>query len=147
MSEPLYQTNQQGREAITFTVQGVPQAKGSMRQLMRNGKPIIINASNATATWQRLVSKEAKLHQPALGPYAGAVRVSLDFRFARPRKTKYLEFPQGKDLDKLVRCVFDAMTGVTFRDDVQVCDVAASKRYGNPGVTVGVSPLQEFAEI
>jgi hypothetical protein len=41
-------------------------------------------------------------------------------------KPKYRNaIPQSKDLDKLVRAVFDALTGVAFLDDKQVADIHA----------------------
>lgn len=46
------------------------------------------------------------------------------------------------DLDKLTRAVLDALTGIVYRDDAQVIDVAASKRYGSPGVHVWIVEAQ-----
>jgi len=43
------------------------------------------------------------------------------------------------DLDKLIRCVKDALTGVAWKDDSQVCEVVADKKYGEtPGVNVEI---------
>lgn len=33
------------------------------------------------------------------------------------------------DLDKLVRCLCDALTGVVYRDDSQVVEISVSKRF------------------
>ena len=36
------------------------------------------------------------------------------------------------DIDKLARCALDALTGIVFRDDAQIVDLHATKRYGEP---------------
>ena len=55
------------------------------------------------------------------------------------------KFPISKfdgDVDKLVRAIFDAMTGIVYKDDSQVCDSSEQKRYADgraPGVWVYIS--------
>jgi Holliday junction resolvase RusA-like endonuclease len=83
----------------------------------------------------------------------GAVAVELAFTFARPRghfgrrgglrlsaPTRHAVRP---DLDKLVRAVLDALVGAgVIRDDAQVAELHASKRYGEwPGLIVVLRPL------
>jgi Holliday junction resolvase RusA-like endonuclease len=44
------------------------------------------------------------------------------------------------DLDKLIRAILDALTGVVWRDDGQVVDIVASKVYADtPGVDVVIT--------
>ena len=46
------------------------------------------------------------------------------------------------DLDKLVRGMFDAMTGVVYVDDKQICQEGSSKDYGSRnGVFVSIREL------
>jgi Holliday junction resolvase RusA-like endonuclease len=42
------------------------------------------------------------------------------------------------DLDKLVRAVLDALTGVVFRDDCQVAGLSCSKLYADHPYTLGL---------
>ena len=50
------------------------------------------------------------------------------------------------DLDKLVRAVLDAMTGVLFADDRQVMAITAHKRYGQvAGAHVTLTALDQGA--
>lgn len=66
--------------------------------------------------------------------FAGAVAIDLTFELPRPqslpKKTHaHLKKP---DLDKLIRAVKDALTAVLWRDDSQVVEIRARKRYADP---------------
>jgi Holliday junction resolvase RusA-like endonuclease len=43
------------------------------------------------------------------------------------------------DLDKQIRSILDALTGVAYGDDSQVTRILASKEYGSPGVEIEVT--------
>src|SRR5437867_2655341 len=69
--------------------------------------------------------------------------VSLDVTFYRPRPKNHYgskglrpsapDYPTTKpDRGKTLRAVEDALTGVVWRDDAQVCDGPVRKRYGEP---------------
>ncbi len=95
-----------------------------------------------------------------IAPHAGPVSMRLTFRLARP-KSHYLpanakrpkpelraDAPTwcagGPDLDKLVRAVLDALTGVCYVDDALVAVIGATKEFspaGRAGVDVRVSAL------
>ena len=105
--------------------------------------------------WRNLV--QFSLQSPEGPPQMlhGPVLVTLGFYLARPKahfgvgrnagklKPSAPEMPIGKpDLDKLVRAVFDALTGMVFRDDSQVAVLVATKQYADdergPGVSIRV---------
>jgi Holliday junction resolvase RusA-like endonuclease len=83
-------------------------------------------------------------------PWVGPVTLRAVFIFPRPKThfgtgrnaERVKESAPGwkttaPDLDKLVRALGDALTGVVFRDDAQIVDIAVTKIYGQtPGVTV-----------
>jgi Holliday junction resolvase RusA-like endonuclease len=49
------------------------------------------------------------------------------------------------DLDNYEKVVTDALNGVCYEDDSQICDVIKSKRYStNPRVHVSVHPMDGF---
>ena len=59
----------------------------------------------------------------------------------RPKTVKVRKRPLPivkPDLDKLVRSVLDALSGVVFADDAQVTGLLTVKRYEQAGVPVGV---------
>ena len=122
------------RTLAEFYVPGVPEPKGSMRQM---GKAII-NASPKTAAWQGRISFFARKAAPEV--WAGPVAVYLNFKFTPPRGWS-AEGAHGTkpDLDKLVRCVLDGLTGVVYTDDCLVAAVVADKWWSNEsGVHVHV---------
>jgi crossover junction endodeoxyribonuclease RusA len=88
-------------------------------------------------------------------PWTGPVGLRAVFVFPRP-KTHYrtgrnaglvkATAPGWKtsapDLDKLMRALGDAMSGIVYRDDAQIVDVALSKIFGQtPGVMVKLLTL------
>ena len=70
--------------------------------------------------------------------------VSVRLLFLMPRlKTVIRKYPTGKregDVDKLLRAILDAMTGVVYGDDSQVVDAHPRKEYtdGETGVWIHI---------
>lgn len=149
-----------------FTVVGTPVPQGSMQAFVRGGKPHVV-AGNAgpLEKWRGDIrSAFAEANGPvatALDQFVqdGPVSMRLTFRLARPKShylpaTKSRPRPELKadaptwggkgDLDKLVRAVLDALTGISYEDDKQVVVLGATKEYspaGRAGVDVRVSAL------
>ena len=74
--------------------------------------------------------------------FAAGVRATMVFMFERPKshyrigKFSHLlkdsapdDHTQYPDIDKLERAILDALTGVAYSDDAQVCAVGKSKRW------------------
>jgi Holliday junction resolvase RusA-like endonuclease len=139
--------------ALEVVVHGRPVAQGS---LVRNpGRGVRPDNAKALLPWRNAVSSaayEAMGDRPIL---VGPVRLEVAFTFARPRghygtgrnaRALRASAPAAPttnpDLDKLVRAVCDALTGVVFRDDSQVVEVEATKRYGEPAMRAYVSEWQ-----
>lgn len=62
------------------------------------------------------------------------VSVNATFVFVRPKSVSERRRPYNTvkpDIDKLLRAVLDALTGVAYRDDAQVVSVSARKLYGD----------------
>ena len=129
--------SKRGDEAMTieFTVLGVPVPKGSTRAfaMMRNGKPFAVTtaANPKTKSWQSEVTVMAQAHAPAEGPWDGPVQLSVNFLMPRPKTLakKVQHHIKKPDLDKLLRLIKDALKGVIYKDDSQVVEVWASKKY------------------
>lgn len=74
------------------------------------------------------------------------ITVDVDFTLSKPKsKPKWKLYPDVKpDLDKLVRAVFDSLSGIIWKDDSLVCELSASKIYGdNPGADIYISEIRE----
>ena len=146
-------------KSTRIEVYGTPRPGGSKTSgySKKTGKRFIRNANPNTAPWMKLVRDAAKMQnkrQLLIGP----IQIHYDFRFPRP---KY-HFGTGKnntvlkakmpdahtimpDLTKIIRSTEDALTGLIWKDDSQVCHANAVKRYclaaEQPGVTITIAEL------
>jgi Holliday junction resolvase RusA-like endonuclease len=140
---------------IVFFVAGKPETKGSTRAFMRPGMrhPVITNMNPRAKSWAAVVTSFAVDAMGSRDPMLGEVELRLRFSMPRPqahyrtgkhahelRPDAPTRCAKQPDLDKLVRCAADALTGVVFRDDAQVVRIVAEKVYDErPGVHVEVS--------
>lgn len=123
---------------LAFRVIGIAQQAGSKRAFVPKGwtRPILTDSNRNLKSWQQLVAEcahHAMMQRPAAerGLELGAVRLSVAFFLPRPKSLPRREVAHTKspDLDKFVRAIQDALTGVIFRDDAQVVELVAMKRY------------------
>ncbi len=126
-----------------FFLRGHPKPKGSWTPIKgKKGRIFLIHSSKFTAAWCKSIEKQV----PLLWKHkiiTGAVKTKFEFLLPKPKTVKR-KYPIGKfegDLDKLVRAIFDAMTGTVYADDSQVVSSSETKRYTDkaPGVWVTVS--------
>ena len=137
---------------LTFTVRGTPATKGSMRGRMafvkgKGWRTFLFHDNERTGTWQTLVRDGAAQararirHTGILYPKPIPVTVIAEFVLPCPIKLRKRadSHPTTKpDADKLIRLVFDALTGIAYTDDAQVVQLQARKRYVTPGEDPGV---------
>ena len=129
--------------AVSFFVEGEPVTQGSMKAIGR-GRMVHVNGA-ALSGWRATVAASARAAGAQCVGDHTPVRVDCLFYLPRP-KTVNRDFPTTrKDTDKLMRAIGDALTGVVYVDDVQVCDWHVAKRYATehipPGVWVTVTLL------
>jgi crossover junction endodeoxyribonuclease RusA len=143
--------------SVTFFVPGVPVAKGSAKAFVVKGRAIVTQSNGAKQKpWASAISYTAQ--QAGVRPMVGPVMVRMTFVMPRPkahlRKSGAIKetaptFHTSKpDVDKLVRLVFDALTGIAWKDDSQAQIRAANKiytsdRYSQTGVNVRINQLGE----
>lgn len=71
----------------------------------------------------------------------GAI-INLMFCMPKPSSVKRSIPSTRPDLDKLIRAVLDALTGIAYVDDGQVVEITASKIYSNyVGVKIGIEKI------
>ena len=130
-----------------FFVPGTPTPKGSwsaiwnphvQRGRHKGGCILVAQNSTAAKAWAKAIkvlARAAKLPREMSGPVgidilfwlhrAEATNIDWRFRDITP------------DVDKLERAVLDALTGIAWADDRQVCDAHAIKRYVTEDLETG----------
>lgn len=155
---------------IKFSVNGTPQPKGSgSRKLtparcpccrskipLRSGigrlGPYVESADMATKTskanrlkrWSALVKRDGGRAMSAAlaAPIAGPVEIRARFRLEKPPSVKRLDPTVKPDLDKLGRAVQDALEGIAYPSDGQICNIVSTKIYApSPGVDIEIVPI------
>jgi len=118
---------------LQFTVRGVPVPQGSTRAFVVGKRAITTNKTPALVAWRHAIAEEArKVAPPSL--LEGALNVTCYFQFEPPksRKKQGMTHFQRPDIDKLLRAVLDACTGVLWHDDAQVQILRGQKVYLSP---------------
>lgn len=134
-------------EPITFTIPGEPVAKGRARSFVRNGH-VAHYTPDKTARYENLVKLAAQQAMAEVAPIDGAVALTVRAFFSIPKSWSLkkqrsaalgeIMHTKRPDLDNVVKAIKDGANGVAWKDDSQVVDVRASKRYGTPRVEVEV---------
>lgn len=158
--------------AIRFEVIGIPQPGGSKRafpirtgrfKVDKRGKPqeiirVAVTDDNPKAkSWKSQVIDKAREEFP-YPPLFGPLQVTMYF-YVPYRKQDYGTgknantikdsaplYPISKpDVLKLVRSTEDALTGILWNDDAQVCALRVVKQYREtPGVVIEIDKLEGF---
>jgi crossover junction endodeoxyribonuclease RusA len=137
-----------GDRVLIFHASGVPQPQGSMKGFRRGNRVIVTSDNERLRPWRTAVefaAVDAMPHFGHSGLFHGPVTITLTFRLPVPQsapKRKRLSATKRPDLDKLVRGVLDALTGVVWADDAQVVRLVAEKELAYddvPGVSVVVT--------
>lgn len=104
-----------------------------MKGFIMPGKkyPIITADNRKTKPWKQEIAGAANKAMGELAPTFGPVQIHCDFYFARPKSLNksILQKTTRPDVDKLIRAVLDALTGIVYADDSQVTAVSAAKLF------------------
>lgn len=136
---------------ISFVLDGDPVPKGRAR-FAKRGANVVAFTPAKTKNYEMLVSHAgwvAMNGQPAiLGPVELHVDVVLAIPPSRTKKdTREALAGRRKptarpDLDNFLKAVLDGLNGIAFKDDAQVVQIVAGKRYGEqPHIKVTVIEL------
>ena len=90
---------------------------------------VLHSQGSALAVWRSTVALAARFN--GVKPLDGGVGIEITFRVRRPKTVKR-DFPTvAPDLDKYIRGVLDALTGIGYGDDSQVIYIKAEKVYSD----------------
>lgn len=147
--------------SMKFFVSGTPVPKGSAKAFVVKGRAIVTQDNGARQKpWASAIGWHAQQMMEGAPLIAGPVAIGLIFTMPRPlshygtgknsrslKETAPAWHISTPDLDKLIRCVKDALTGVVWRDDSHVASIdSATKVYGEtPGVSISIRYLLEGA--
>lgn len=123
---------------MKFFVEGKPIQQGSMRAFNNR---VVHNKPKELLAWRALVAAHAR--KAGCTPDTGPKALSLAFILAKPKTARRSHPTVPPDLDKQVRSILDALTGVVYVDDAQVIEIHATKAYGEPsGVAIEIWPIE-----
>lgn len=95
---------------------------------------VVHTKSKELIAWRNKVAWEAV--RAGCRPVDGAVGIFIRFYIERGKTVSRAEPTVPPDLDKQVRSILDALTGIAYKDDSQVTTISASKEYGIAGVDI-----------
>lgn len=159
--ENMARLDKGGTTSMRFFVAGVPVPKGSAKAFVVKGRAVVTQDNGEKQKpWASSISWLAQQSMNGNPLMLGPVIITLVFIMPRPKahygtgrnsasiKENAPYWHTAKpDLDKLIRCVKDALTGVVYKDDSQVVQLdRCTKSYGpTPGVTIMVTDIHAQA--
>ena len=166
LAEPGQRTVPEGSPAATGCwVVCEPATKGSAQAFVVPGRgrarAVVVNDNRRAAPWAALVREAAqRAVAAAMPPWQEPGPVEVEIRFYLPRpKSHFRKRLHGQttlrpdvpalvatkpDGDKLLRCCWDALAGICFKDDSQIVRWSGAKYYADPhpvGARICVRPI------
>ena len=147
---------------ISFVVKGTPQQKEQARTrvIYKDGKARAMPNVNAAITQLKVDSfsvmytpkntvefqnfvKSVAIENAPPKLLTGALKVDYHFFLQRPQSlpAKVMHHTKKPDKDDLEKSVSDALEGVIYERDAQICDGHVTKEYGTPRVEIMIEEL------
>ncbi len=127
---------------LRLTIYGAPQPQGSLKAFMPKGHrfPVLTSDNAKLKPWRQEVAQTALAEMQRLGLQQIArprgVCLQVAFFFDKPKSIKADAAKSTKpDIDKLLRGLSDALTGIVFEDDAQEVQCFVTKQFGSPART------------
>lgn len=137
---------------FSFIVYGMPQPQGSTRAFIPRGwtRPVITSDNSKLKPWRQELAQTVMVAMGECGAQkvdrGVPVSIALTFYFEKPKSQRKsaLHKTTKPDLDKLLRAVLDALTGIAYQDDAQVCECRVAKVFDSPArVEIEIRTLAE----
>jgi Holliday junction resolvase RusA-like endonuclease len=131
---------------LAIKLEITPRPKGSIRAFNIRGRsrPVLTSTTNGLKQYQGAIASAARLQWNG-GPTSAPVEVACVFGFSRPKSPKHpTRHVVRPDIDKLLRAILDALTGVVYIDDSQAVYVNGTKTYSDVDcVWIGVKEIED----
>jgi len=124
--------------SLIFTVYGTPVPQGSMKAFIPPGfsRPIITSDNEKLKPWRNEVAGcalvEMKRNKFERCGRRVPIVIEVTFFFHPTKDRRMVHKTTKPDIDKLLRAMLDALTGIVFEDDAQVTDCILRKRFDSP---------------
>lgn len=127
---------------VDLFIAGNPVPQGSKRVGRHGRYPVILDDNDKKLKpWRQLL--QAHLADTGINPTAEPVHVECTFLLPCPQSLPKRSTPahtKKPDLDKLIRAVLDACTGLAFLDDSQVVELEIRKAYARDVHNIPIAP-------
>ena len=131
---------------INFSVAGTPVGKARPR-VTRSGRVYTPESTAQAEQAIRQAAQQAMQGWPTNGkPMEGPLAVTIYFVMPIPASwskklredasSGFIAHISRPDLDNLIKAVLDALNGIAYNDDSQICSVSASKFYAQEDKTI-----------
>ncbi len=124
-----------------FLIWGVPVAQGRPK-FYRKGNFVGVYDPVKSKNWKAEIKRQVILQKPML--HDGAVGIKLHFALPMPKTLpkKVIYHTKKPDLDNLIKAVKDALNGICYKDDSQITQIFAKKKYcESPFVAINIFDL------
>lgn len=137
---------------LSFTIYGEPKGKGRPR-FARTGAMVRTYTPAETVSYENLVKLSYLDHYGKMPPLLGPLEAIIVCFFPVPKsesKKRQTDMLEGRirhtkkiDCDNLAKAILDALNGIAYGDDKQICKLSVEKRYGTmPRTEVTIAELQ-----
>lgn len=110
---------------VVFKIEPKPKARPRMT---RSGHTYTPKETKDFENALKLAFKSAYKGKPLTGP----VSIDCELFFTRPKKSKY-DYPSKCDADNCFKAVADALNGLAWIDDRQLCSIVIEKAFAPSG--------------
>lgn len=115
--------------AISIKPQGKPRHR--TRVVMIGRKPVAMQYADPKGVKFEKAIRDAVISQYSGEPLDGPLWLTLDFWFEKPKSSK-LVYPEVKpDASNVLKAIEDALNGVLWHDDKQICVLTVYKNYSD----------------
>jgi crossover junction endodeoxyribonuclease RusA len=142
-------------DVVAFVVDGTPAPQGSKTVGRSSGGASFVREDNPdTEPWRNAVATRARAAMAGRPPLPGPLELDVAFMFGRPKSHYRTGRNAGRlkpsapiycdkrpDLDKLLRAIGDAITGIVVVDDAAIVELRARKAYGSPAAHIAIRTL------
>jgi Holliday junction resolvase RusA-like endonuclease len=112
---------------LEFTIPIKPQGKERHRSMIRGGKIATYNTAKAVK-YEKAI-RDSVIAQYCCDPLDGPLIVSIYAWMKKPKSSKLAYPTVMPDADNIAKAVLDALNGILWFDDKQVCELTVRKVY------------------